>query len=41
MLGIYVIEYDLVDVDMYNQQVKYGTLKMEEIQIEKISEQEF
>ena len=40
-LGIYVIEYDLVDVDMYNKQVKDGTLKMEEIQKEKISEQEF
>jgi hypothetical protein len=40
-LGIYVIEYDLVDVDMYNKQVEDGKLKMEKIQKEKISDQEF
>tara|TARA_B110000116_G_scaffold269851_1_gene286640 strand:+ start:498 stop:623 length:126 start_codon:yes stop_codon:yes gene_type:complete len=41
MFGIYVIEYDLVDVDMYNKQVEDGKLKMEKIQKEKISDQEF
>jgi len=40
-LGIYLIEYDLVDVDMYNKQVEDGKLKMEKIQKEKITNQEF
>ena len=40
-LGVYVIEYDLVDNQMFNKQVEVGKSLMEEAQKEKISNQEF
>ena len=40
-LGMYVIEYDLVDNQMFNKQVEVGKSQMEEAQKDKILNQEF